>query len=187
MSIFYLSYGDFHIQQGTNSPLLCHGMNHISMIMFHSTQSSYSQQIAPIFKMLPQAIRGCQFGIINIGQHMNLVQMAAQTNTPIEYVPLIIMYVNGIPYMEYKGPADLENMRQFIITQYNAIEKQISFTNQDNTSVYSHQATQQQNVYYDHTKKRIPQFSLGSPLYGDDMRQYLHTQEGLMDLGRGRY
>ena len=186
MSIFYLSYGDFHIQRGTNSPLLCHGMNHISLIMFHSTQSAYSQQIAPIFKMLPQAIRGCQFGIIKIGQNMNLVQMAAQTNTPIEYVPLIIMYVNGIPYMEYKGPADLENMRQFIITQYTAIEKQISFTNQNNTNAYAQQATQQ-NVHYDPSIRRIPQFSLGSPLFGDDMRQYLHTREGLTDLKKGRY
>ena len=183
MSLFYLKYGDFHIKQGTDAPLLCHGMQHISLVLFHSTQSAYSQQVAPIFKMLPEVIRGCQFGIVHIGQNMHLVEMSQQTNTPIEYVPLIIMYVNGIPYMEYKGPADLQNMRHFIVTQYNAIEKQISFTHQNNGSVYSQQSNQQ-NVFYNPNHRKIPQFSLGVPTYGDDMRQYLHTKESVNGIQR---
>lgn len=176
MSLFYLSFKDFHIRQGTNAPLLCTSMQHISMVMFHSGQSVGSQQMLQVFKMLPQVIRGCQFGLVDINKNMNLVPMSQQTNTPIEYVPLVIMYVNGIPYMEYKGPSDLEMMRQFLVEQYNIIEKQISFTTSNHTNVYQ-QAGNQRNVSYNPDKKRIPQY--GIPLFGNDMRQYLHVSENL--------
>ena len=178
MSLFYLSTKDFHIRQGTNSPLLCTSMQHISLVMIHSGQSVGSQQMLYVFKTLPQMIRGCQFGIVLIERNMPLVQMSHQTNTPIEYVPLVIMYVNGIPYMEYKGPEDAEQLRQFIVHQYNAIEQQLSFTNSNNTDVYAN-VSNQKNVWYNPAHRRIPQYSLGNPIYGDDEKHYLSVNEGL--------
>jgi hypothetical protein len=106
--------------------------------------------------------------------HKGVVQKSQSTITPITHVPLIILYVNGVPYIEYRGPYQFEALRNFILETYRLIEKEISFTRQSRTQFPN---AEHPNVYHDPSKNRIPKYSLGEPLTGDDMRCYLTVIE----------
>ena len=173
-SLSFLDSDDFTIKQGTSGALLCHDLQYVSLVLFYSTHCVYCQKLIPIFKQLPQLIVGCQFAEINISVNKRILEMSHQTITPIKYVPLIILYVNGIPYMEYKGPYDINEIRKFIMETYAMIEKNISF-NKSNTTTYPNK--EHPNVHHNPAHKRIPAYSLGEPLAGDEQRCYLTVAE----------
>lgn len=166
-SLLFLANEDFDVRQGQNGNLLCHGIQQISLVLFYSTHCVHCQKLIPIFKRLPDIVPGCQIAMVNVSIHKNLVSISQQTITPIEYVPLIILYVNGIPHMEYSDAYNIESIRKFILEVYATIEQKISFTKQ------SYPTSEHPNVHYKKDHRQIPQYSIGEPLYGDDKRCYL--------------
>ena len=146
-SLLFLSADDFVVQQGEKGPLLCHEIRGFSLVMFYSTKCVYCQKLIPTFKRLPDIVNGCQFGMINVSTNKHLIQMARQTITPIEYVPLIILYINGRPYMRYEGAPEENDIRRFILDASNMV---------------------QESGFTKVTKELgIPAYSIGTPLCGE--------------------
>ena len=160
-NLLFLSASDFNIKQGTKGLLLCHEMQHVSLVLFYSPRCSYCAHLIPIFKSLPKVVSGCQFAMINVSLNKNVVDMSHQTVAPIKYVPYIVLYVNGSPYLEYKGEYNLELIRDFIIDTYKHIQNNVSFT----------QKQKHPNIHVPDTG--LATYSLGSPLYGDGLRCYI--------------
>jgi len=134
----FLTSQDFHIQRGTQGPILCHSIRDFSLIMFYSTRCKWCQTLIPIFKRLPGTIGGCQFGMVNIDNNRQCVEMSKSTQkTVINYVPLIIFYVNGKPLMKYDKnlPYTLENLQKFVIGIANNILERQKFIKHKNTGV----------------------------------------------------
>ena len=50
--------------------------------------------------------------------------------TPLKYVPLIILYHDGNPFMSYKGPRELESIQRFVVEVAAKIKKE-SFSSQN--------------------------------------------------------
>jgi len=123
-SLLFLSTDDFRITHGKSGDVISHQIKGFSLILYYSTKCVYCQQIIPIFKQLPYVVNGCQFGIINVSLNKSLISMASRTITPIEYVPLIILYINGSPYMRYNGPNKQDDIRNFIIEVSNKVQEQ---------------------------------------------------------------
>ena len=163
--LHFLTSDDFQIQRGSKGPILCTTLHGFSLILFYSTQCEHCQSLIPIFKRLPGSIGGCQFGMINVSHNKNCIIMSRQTIAPINEVPYIVLYVNGKPYMRYRGPHDPSEIGRFIIEVSQKVQTNQNFTKDDQRI--------KQN-----TKSGIPEFTIGKPLCGtDDKVCYLEFDE----------
>ena len=158
MSLLFLNTENFNISKGERGSLLCNGIEGFSLILFYSTQCDYCHQVLPLFKQLPKYIQGCKFGILNVSKNNKLVAMSKDTIAPLEYVPYIILYTHGKPFMRYEGNPDIESIKNFILdVQKNLKHKEQFAKTQQKPSI----------------KKSIPAYTIGNPISGNKNRCYL--------------
>jgi thioredoxin-like negative regulator of GroEL len=161
--LLFLQSVDFSVQEGTKGQILCNSIRGISLILFYSTKCEYCQALIPIFKRLPGTIGGCQFGMINVTMEKEVVRMSGNTVSPIKYVPLIILFVNGKPFIRYDGPQDENEIRKFLVEVTSKLQTKEKFS--------SDKVRQGKN------DKEIPAYTVGHPLYGQDNVSYLEFDE----------
>jgi thiol-disulfide isomerase/thioredoxin len=160
--LLFLSSDDFTVNKGSKGTILCHSIPGFSLILFYSTRCTHCQTLIPIFKRLPGTIAGCQFGMINVSSNKQCVRMSADTIAPIKYVPYIVLYIQGKPFMRYNGPHNSGEIRRFVIEVANKVKSKQKFSDK--------------NVKDD--RKGIPEFTIGHPLCGDDdKRCYLEFEK----------
>jgi len=146
--LLFLSNDDFVLSKGNKGTILCTSIPGFSLILFYSTQCPHCQHLIPIFKKLPGTIGGCQFGMVNVSTNKNCIRMSKDTIAPITYVPYVVLYVNGRPFMRYGGPAELSEIKRFVIDVAQKIETKQKFSNE--------------NVRED-PRGRIPAYTIGIP------------------------
>lgn len=151
--LLFLTDDDFVIQKGTKGNIMCNMIPGFSLILFYSTHCEHCQHLIPIFKKLPGTIAGCQFGMINVSTNRGCLEKAKHTIAPVRYVPYIVLYVNGKPFMEYQGPAELGEIQRFIIDTTKNLTKKQTFS-------------QQRQQVPQKGKKKIPKYTIGIPVYG---------------------
>jgi thioredoxin-like negative regulator of GroEL len=98
-------------------------MGGFSIVLFYSNSCEYCDAALPVFKALPKAIGGCQVAIINISNNRDLIAMSQGSVVPIEYVPLVIMYVDGKPYVRYEGAFNVGDLQAFIVEVAQSVQK----------------------------------------------------------------
>jgi len=148
----FLTSEDFSVQKGAKGDIVCHNIPGLSVILFYSTFCDYCQNFIPIFKKIPGTIGGCQFGMTNVSTNKAVVEMSRNTVSQIKYVPYIVLYVNGKPFMSYKGPPDENEIRRFVMEVANNIQKKQQFS--------------KEKVKEDTGGTMIPKYTLGIPLCG---------------------
>jgi hypothetical protein len=85
--------------------------------------------------------------------------MSKNTIAPVTYVPYIVLYINGRPFMVYKGPSESEEIRRFVIEVANNVQKKQQFSKE--------KVKQDDNG-------GIPAYTIGRPVCGDDKVCYLN-------------
>lgn len=157
--LLFLTSDDFEIQRGQKGAIMCNDIPGFSLILFYSTHCQYCKPLVTIFKQLPGTIGGCQFGMINVSANKKCVQMSRQTIAPVSYVPYIVLYINGKPFMIYKStsPYDANEIRRFVIEVANNVRKKQQFSKK----------------YVKEDSKSIPAYCLGVPIKGDEDVCYL--------------
>jgi len=169
--LLFLQTEDFAIQKGMKGNILCHGIRGLSLILFYSTNCQYSRALIPVFKRLPGQLGGCQFGMINISSEKTLIEMSKSTISEIKYVPLIILYIAGKPFIRYDGPSEENEIKRFIFEVSSKIQSKEKFTGKQNANANKNQQPNQ-NV-----KRSIPAYASGQPLWGDTDDFYLEFAE----------
>lgn len=154
--LLFLSDDDFNIQKGTKGNILCTTIPGYSLILFYSTQCPHCLKLTPIIKKLPGSIGGCQFGMINVSLNKNCVRLSKETIAPITYVPYIVLFINGRPFMRYNGAHDINEIKRFILEIAKKMETKQKFSNDPHNV---------QEVVRD---TKIPPYTIGLPLYGCD-------------------
>lgn len=170
--LLFLTSKDFFIGKGVQGKILCHTIPSFSLILFYSTRCQHCNDLLPIFKRLPGTINNCQFGIINVSSKEGrpVLAMAKETIAPVEFVPFIILYVGGRPFLRFNGPRDETIIKQFVVETAKKIQERQPFSAGDGVK--------------QHKKgKGIPEYSLGTPLCGKDKVCYL-TEEDLLEIER---
>jgi len=156
--LLYLTSDEFFLQKNENNNIiLSHRVQGFCLVLFYSTKCEYCPGLLNIFKRLPGTVNGCQFGIVNISTNKACVEMSQQSNSPIKYVPFIVLYINGNPYMIYKGSNDSKSITNFILDVANKLQNKQQFSK-------------------DTIKKEdnsIPAYCIGHPVSGFDNRCYL--------------
>jgi thioredoxin-like negative regulator of GroEL len=143
--LLYLGTEDFNKN-------LCNRIQGYSLILFYSTQCPHCLDVIKTFKKLPGLIQGTQIGIINISQNKAIITMSKETNLKIEYVPLIVLYIDGKPILKYDGPCTIENLNRFVSDVSQNIKKKQQFVTDKGTEGKGN---------------RIPEYTIGIPISGD--------------------
>ena len=163
--LLFLTADDFTVQNGTKGKILCNPIPSFSLVLFYSNQCKHCKILVPIFKKLPGTIGGCQFGLLNIGTNMKVVQKSKGTVTEIQYVPLIILYINGKPFMRYAGTYNKDEIVQFVVSMSKRVQTKEAF-NGSQTASGGGAPNHDPRVKED-PRGGIPAFSIGKPLKGD--------------------
>ena len=172
-SLLYLTDEDFNVIRGEKGNLLCHSIPGMALILFYHKNCPNCVHLFPIFKTLPNVLSGCQFGIVNIGVQRKVIDMSKQTVMPLQHVPLVLLYINGKPYFKYTGDYDLEKIKGFIFEVQHKLQSKQQFYKKNNN-----QQPQQQDLHFkENAKTGIPEYSLGSPLYGECDVSYLMDKD----------
>jgi hypothetical protein len=102
--------------------------------------------------------------MINVSKNKKCVRMSRNTIAPITYVPYIVLYVNGRPFMRYQGPHDGGEIRRFVFEVVQKIQGKQKFANNPNVKT--------------DPRGGIPKYCIGKPLCGpDDKVCYLEFDE----------
>ena len=132
--LLFLTAVDFSIVKDPNidKDIMVNNLNNFSLILFYSTYCVHCQSIIPILKSLPGTVAGCQFGIINVSKNTKTVKMSKNTITPLTYVPYIILYYKGRPYMRFDGdPTNIQEIQNFLHDVANSILAQVNEQDSD--------------------------------------------------------
>jgi len=146
-----LTENDFSLGRGQKGNLLYNNIRHYSVVLFYATTCSFCKPYIEIFKKLPGNVAGCTFAITNIQSNMSIVHMSKQTIAPIEFVPLIIYYVDGRPFMKYNGDADGNQIVQFIVDVT------------DKLSASAKSKFYEDKIKQHDEEKKIPEYTIGKP------------------------
>lgn len=159
--LLFLSSDDFNVSKGVKGNILCNEIPGLALILFYSTECVHCHNLIPMYKTLPGSVNGCQFGMINVSTNKKCVMLSKDTLCPIEYVPLIILYADGRPYMRYNGPPDSGEIKKFIMEVASKLRNKQKFTNENVKNIKNGSV------------KQIPEYSVGVPLCGQDNVCYL--------------
>lgn len=150
-ALLFLSNENFGIRKEQGESVLCNNIKGFSLILFYSTQCKFCKDLIPVFKKLPGTIGGCTFGMINVSNNKQCVNMSLQTKAPIKYVPFIVLYVDGRPLVQYDGKHTISDIRQFVLDTAKQFRLKRNFTKSFTTS----------------EKPKIPAYCTGQPVCSD--------------------
>ena len=182
--IFFFNTDDFFLKDGSKGKLL--GLkgqvNGLHLILFYSKECKFCDKFLAQFKQLPNLILGCKFAMVNINQNREIVEMSKNTLAPISYVPDVILYVNGLPYIRYDGPSEMQNIKDFIVDVYQKLQK-TSFLNESHNNNSMMDPNQNRNVpnqsipyetngFQKGGAEKIPEYTIGKPLCGSSKDVY---------------
>lgn len=123
--LLFLTADDFKVVDTGESKILEHNVRGFTLVLFYSTNCVHCNKLVPILKKLPGTIAGCFFGMINVNRNTLVIKKSTNTITPLTYVPYIILYYNGRPYMRYDGPANIRDIQDFVRNVTDSIKRQI--------------------------------------------------------------
>lgn len=188
--ILFLGSDDFCVRAGEKGNMLCMtGWKGLTLVMFYSKECSFCATLITKFKQLPTMVNGCKFGMVCVNRNMDVVEKSKNTISPIEYVPDVILFVDGVPYIRYDGPHEIDSIRSFIFTVYERLQKTCFSDNQQPSLQPASQPRpppppthddirmiQQQQHNIRQVANGIPEYTVGIPVSGkknDLMRCYL--------------
>jgi thiol-disulfide isomerase/thioredoxin len=102
---------------------LCTKLPGYSFVFFTSVDCEYCKDVEPAFYKLAETIEGCIFAVMSVdGDGRRIVEMAARTRMPFDYVPYLILYEHGRPIAQFvHDESNPENnfakMHAFIVDQ----------------------------------------------------------------------
>ena len=89
--------------------------------------------------------------------------MSRNTIAPITFVPYIVFYVSGKPFMKYTGPHDSNEIRRFIMEVSKNLQTKHKFY-EETTDKHS-------------KERKIPEYTIGIPKNCDEGVCYLEFED----------
>jgi len=130
-NIIYCEDKDFYLSKGQSGKiLLCNSKykSGIFFVFFFSTKCPNCdvgmEAFSSLIRKFPSEIK---FGAININDYPTIIAKAAQSCTPLEYVPYLVLYFRGKPYLRYDGEMDINEMTSFLADAVKRIDEKKEF------------------------------------------------------------
>ncbi|ABF82050.1 hypothetical protein MIV020R [Invertebrate iridescent virus 3] len=115
-----------------------------SIVMFYTDTCPQCSVLKPIvlYFVGDPLLQICLVNVYD-SDSQNIIPMSLKSTTPLEYVPFIVFYVNGLPFKIFDGESTLLNFKNFILQ-----------TIQEADQIPTDTAAQQ---------SEIPSYTLGKP------------------------
>lgn len=158
--IYFLNGNDFEIRENVKGKLLglTHKTNGLELVLFYSKECQYCDKLLKEYKQLPNLIKGCKFGLLHINHNKKVVEMSQQTISPINYVPDIILYLNGLPYIRYEGPSEKEMIKNFVVDIHKKLQN-VPMLHETKKGI--------PNSFIKKETEKLPDYTIGKPLCGN--------------------
>ena len=149
----FLTPNDFAIQNGE---LVKPNDQGYSFVFLFTNDCRWCDDVKPAFNYLSRMIRGVNFAYMDVTQNnWQLRNMSLRTGTPIEYVPLLLLFANGRQIAQFFQDEDnpqnnIPKMQNFIMA---------------NTRQHQQQAAQSTRIRgaAGPSQESIPAYSIGIP------------------------
>ena len=144
-SIQFLNDSNFSVD---TSGILHVSIPGFSLVLFYSTQCPHCKDMMEAVKRMPTIINGCSFGVINLDQNKGVIQKCAKSQLKLKYVPYLVFFASGVPYMVYNGPTDENEIKRFIVQVSDAYVKEFESNSTPSAPAQSQMNQQQgrQNI-----------------------------------------
>lgn len=133
-----LSSEDFYIGQSSKGgKILCINQKGLVLALFHLNpdRCKWCEEVIPDFKRLPQIQGNCKYALVNLNKFPDVAKMAKTTIAPIDYVPYIVFYVDGKPFIRYEGDRTIKDITEFINDVLTRIQTKRSFSDTKNAKM----------------------------------------------------
>lgn len=115
MAVQEATPNDFRLVQNGGHNVMTINRRGYTLVFFKMTNCAGCDAFAPVFSELSVTAPGIDhFVSANVSAYRNIVSMSRNTKTPIQTVPLIILYIDGEPYAKYTGKRTLPDVLSFI-------------------------------------------------------------------------
>lgn len=165
---YFLGMDDFHVVEShfKDGHILANHIKGLSVCFFYSPRCPYCYDLLPKIKKI--RVNGVQIGLANTDNMRDLIARTQYTKYPIRVTPTLTMYNNGIPFSDFpfskfQGPITEHTISDFIIQMALRIQEQMKKDAQ-------HAGANGKG------KRERPAYSLGEPLYGDDLQNVTYIQ-----------
>ena len=111
--LLILEADDFEV---SNNVLVHTLRSKYSVVMFYTDTCVQCAHIKPIILKLVGNTIGLQVCMVNVYDQDSkiLIQMSQKTSTPLQHVPFIMFYLNGIPFKRFDGQYNVSEFSTFI-------------------------------------------------------------------------
>jgi len=114
--IMFLSPADFTIVGQKVKTLGISKMGNV-LVLFKMSNDANCNQFEPIFATLATQENRVGFAVVDISPTSpgrEVVIWSRNTTTPINGVPMLLLYVNGVPHAKFNGARTVQSIRTFI-------------------------------------------------------------------------
>lgn len=113
MTVYQLKSQNFKVV-GRNRRTLNISVPGNVLVFFKMDGCRGCQAVEPIFHQLAKLELRINYGVINLSQNREVTMWSRQTSTPIQAVPLLLLYTNGNPLAKFKGKKNIPALKSFI-------------------------------------------------------------------------
>ena len=121
-SIQFLDSSNF--SKAKDGSLLC-SIPKYALVLFWSTNCPHCTQVKEIIQGMNNNMNGCTFGMCNLDENKECIDMIVSSGIEMSYVPFIVFFANQKPYMVYSGPPREDTMIKFIVEVSNAYREEV--------------------------------------------------------------
>jgi hypothetical protein len=138
-NLLHLETDDFYLSDGAKGKILCLSVQGICLVLFHANPERclHCEEAIPEFKKVSRMFSGCKFGLANLNKFPEIIRMSKLTISPLEYVPYMILYVNGRPFLRYEGERTAQDLSEFLQEVMVRLESKKQFIESKNYKVES--------------------------------------------------
>lgn len=109
-----LTSQNFSVMAGKNSKVLKISVPGNVLVFFKSTVCPGCNEVEPIFMALAAKDHRVSYCIVNLDDYRDLILMARETSTPIQAVPMLMLYCNQFPKAKFTGAKNLVSIQSFL-------------------------------------------------------------------------
>jgi thioredoxin-like negative regulator of GroEL len=117
-----------------------------SLVLFYSTRCPHCKQMIEVIKRMPTLINGCTFAMVNLDESRGVVQKAKLSTLELKFVPFLVFYASGIPYMVYNGPTVDTEIKRFVVQVSEQYVNEFQANNNNKTYLNSSGTNSQQTT-----------------------------------------
>lgn len=99
---------------GNAQKTLCINVDGAFLVFFKMMGCENCKAFEPVFVNLSKQESRVMLAVVDLTSNKDIVQWSRQTSTPINAVPVLILYINGRPHAKFNGTKNIVSIQNFI-------------------------------------------------------------------------